>query len=178
MAENDVEKKSRTQGWVDKLKALSAKIPGLAEFQARDDLREQDKLLRDYTAQKIDSIKVGIDGVKRALVDQLMLKPLPALDRLTQQLDRLRDKHRFAARGYSGAFDVKQVLDPELQKLYETDLAILEKTEAIAKNCDVLCAAAVDENSVNVTVASLRTDIGALAQLIDNRDDAVRKIGL
>ncbi len=170
--------KSKTETWTAKLQALAAKVPGLTEFQNRDKLREQDKALRDHTVKKIEEVKTGVAAIKNALLDRMLLGPLPAFDRLSQQLDRLRDKHRYAARGYSGAFDPNQILDPELQKLYETDLAILEHTDALAKSCAAASGGEITEASANAALASLKTEIGALAQLIDNRDETVRKIGL
>jgi len=170
--------KDKAQEWSAKLKNLAAKVPGLNEFMGREKIREQDKILREHTAKKLDEVKGAIDGVKKRLLEKMQIGLLPELDRLTQQVDRLRDKQRFAAHGYAGVFDENQVNEPELVKLYEGDMKILEKVDAIQKGCDLLCAAEIDEQMVKAKLAELKGVLNELAGLIDNRGDSLKKIGL
>lgn len=170
--------KEKAAEWSEKLQALAAKVPGLSEFMNRDNLREQDKLLREHTVKQLDNAKTAIDDMKRALLDKMQLRLLDDLDRLTQQIDRLRDKHRFDAYGYSGAFDANKILEPELRQLYEIDLNILAKVEGLASTCRSQAAGVVDEESAKPALASLKVDVGELARLIDSRRDSVNKLGL
>ncbi|NLH48504.1 MAG: hypothetical protein GX444_07855 [Myxococcales bacterium] len=178
MAESESGFKAKAAEWTEKLQALAGKVPGLSEFMGRENLREQDKLLREHTVRQLNTVKAGVDDIKRILLGKMQLRLLPDLDRLTQQLDRLRDKHRFDAYGFSGAFDVAKVLEPELQKLHETDVRILESVDALLKNCQAAAVGVTDEDSAKPVLAALQGEVKQLAQLIDSRRESVTQLGL
>lgn len=162
--------------FLTKMKNLASKVPGLEDFMNREKLRENDKLLREYTARQLDAAKAGLDNVKKALLDDMKISRLDDVDRMSSKIDRLRDKHRFDAYGYSGAFDAKQVLEPELQKLYDYDLAILDKVEQFKLTCDKIGQEKADDQSLKIAMDSLQVEIAALAELVDNRGDALNKL--
>ena len=112
-----------------KIMELAKKVPGVEGYLAREDVRERDKLLRDHTAKKLNEAKAAIDRMKEALLAAHKLALLGDLDRLTSQIDRIREKHQHAAHGYSGAFDQVKVNEPELIKLYDYDMKVLDETE-------------------------------------------------
>lgn len=162
----------------EKLRELAAKVPGLTEFLDREDLREQDKLVREHTAERMGKIKDAVAELKRALLDQMKLGLLDDLDRLGQQVDRLRDKQRFAAYGYTGAFDKQQINQPELQALLDGDMEILDRVESLIETCATMCADAPDEEAVKAALGTLRVEIKDLATLIESRGNAGEKLGL
>lgn len=160
-----------------RLQKLSEKIPGMKDFQAREKVRDRDKLLRDYSAGKLDEAKEAVNRFKQVLLGKMMLGLLADVDRLTSQLDRLREKHRHDAYGYSGAFDENRILEPELVKLYDHDLQVLEKVESFVTAGRSLPGEQATEQEMKAAIDALRVDLAALAELIDHRRDALIKLG-
>jgi len=162
--------------FLTRMKNLVAKIPGLDDFMNREKLRENDKLLREYTAKQLDAAKTGLDNLKKALLDDMKISWLDDVDRMSSKIDRLRDKHRFDAYGYSGAFDANKILEPELQKLYDYDLTLLDKVERFKATCAKIGQEKTDDQSLKMAMDSLQVEIAALAELVDNRGEALNKL--
>ncbi|MDP8222402.1 MAG: hypothetical protein P9L99_03515 [Candidatus Lernaella stagnicola] len=162
----------------DKLRELAEKVPGVAEFLEREDLREQDKLVRDYAADQMTKIKDGITGIKKVLLEKMQLSLLDDFDRLGQIIGRLRESHRFAAYGYAGAFDRKKINEPELQDMLDKDLEILDTVEQLVGDCGDLCASVTDEDGAKTALASLRVEIKKLEALIESRRAIAGRTGL
>jgi len=153
----------------EKLKELAAKVPGLAGFLEREDLREQDKALREHTAERMGKIKDGLAELKRALLDQMKIGLLDDVDRLGQKVDRLRDKHRFAAYGFTGALDKRQVNQTELQAMLDADVGIHERVESVVELCASWCADDADEADVKAAMATRRVELKDLETLMESR---------
>jgi hypothetical protein len=159
-----------------RLQKLAEKVPGMKDFMARDKVRDRDKVLRDHTAGKLDEAKEAINRFKQTLLAKMQLGLLADVDRLTSQIDRLREKHKHEAYGYSGAFDENRILEPELVKLYDYDLQVVEKVESFFAVCKALPGEQATEQEFKGAIDALRVDLAALAELIDRRRDALANI--
>ena len=176
MIDYDENGKIKGGAWAGKLQELARKIPGLTGFMDREKIREQDKLLREHNSLLLEQAKDGLRELQQALLGQLKLGLLPELDKLTSQLDRLRAKHRFDAYGYSGAFDVQKILEPELARLYDYDAQIMAKTEKLIGLIESKKQTNLDDSAIRSAVDELRVEIAALAELIDNRREQLSKV--
>lgn len=108
------------------LERLGEKIPGFRGFQDRELRREVDKLQREHLAKELGRLKVATRGKAAAYTDQGQIGALHLFERLDRQLDGLSQAIRFSDYGASGFFDVVKINEPELEKLYQFDLSILE----------------------------------------------------
>lgn len=108
------------------LEKLGEKIPGFRGFQNRELRRDVDKLQREHLAAEIGRLKGIVRDKARSYTDAGQIAALNGFDRLDRQLDGLAQSVRFADYGASGLFDAVKVGEPELQRLYEFDLSVLE----------------------------------------------------
>jgi hypothetical protein len=89
----------------------------------------------NITAGRLDSVKDHLDVVKQALLDQMKLAYLDDFDRLGQKIDKLREAHKHAAYGFTGAFDPNRMTEGEAGEALRADLDILEKVESLLNTC-------------------------------------------
>jgi hypothetical protein len=108
------------------LERLGEKIPGFRGFQDRELRREVDKMQREHLAAEIGRLKGAVRDKARSYTDAGQIGALNGFDRVDRQLDGLAQSVRFSDYGASGLFDAVKVGEPELQRLYEFDLSVLE----------------------------------------------------
>ncbi|HXM18469.1 MAG TPA: hypothetical protein VN934_06615 [Candidatus Tumulicola sp.] len=115
-----------TQGIGHLLSNLASIIPGFAGYKAIEDRRNSDKQLRATIGERLTAINGRLSGVVDALTRQGDLDALALIDQSGRRLERLIDRMRFADYGYSAVFDRVQLGEPELDRLYQYDLGIMQ----------------------------------------------------
>jgi hypothetical protein len=108
------------------LERLGAKIPGFRGFQDRELRRDVDRLQREHLAGQLGRIKSALRDRARSYTDAGKIGALNGFDRLDRQLDGLSQAVRFSDYGATGLFDPVKIGEPELARLYEFDLAVLD----------------------------------------------------
>lgn len=107
-------------------------IPGFRGYHAREDRREADKLLREELAAKLDRLRADLDRIMRDASDRSdALETLGQADRVRKAIEKLSHRVRHATYGYSGFFDAVKVDEAELDRIYDFDLALLERIESL-----------------------------------------------
>jgi hypothetical protein len=160
-------KSSFAQKVESKLNSLLDKVPGLKDYRDLDRLRDQDKVLRDFTVGKLNAVKAGLDERKAGLLDSGGLAWLDDMDRISSRIDRLINTHKFAAYGYSAAFSAQKIGSDELGRLYEYDLGILKKVEETAAAISAM--GDPDRASMPGRLKELNGLIAALDNLVSER---------
>ncbi len=122
------------------LERLGEKIPGFRGFQDRELRRDVDRLQREHLAGEIGRLKGALRERARAYADRGQIGAMSGFDRLDRQLDGLAQSVRFSDYGASGFFDPVKVGEPELERLYEFDLALLDELAALARAVEALPA--------------------------------------
>jgi hypothetical protein len=108
------------------LERLGEKIPGYRGFQDRELRRDVDKTLREHLASELGRLKSSLRDRTRAYTDAGKIGALNGFDRLDRQIDGLSQAMRFADYGATGLFDPVKIGEPELQRLYEFDLSVVD----------------------------------------------------
>jgi hypothetical protein len=108
------------------LERLGDKIPGYRGFQDRELRRDVDRQLREHLAAELGRLKGASRDQARAWTDAGKIGALNGFDRLDRQLDGLAQAIRFSDYGASGLFDPVKIGEPELQRLYEFDLSVVD----------------------------------------------------
>ncbi|HYX24697.1 MAG TPA: hypothetical protein VFC23_11135 [Thermoanaerobaculia bacterium] len=108
------------------LEKLGEKIPGYRGFQDRELRRDVDRLLREHLASEIGRLKSTLRDRARGYTDAGRIGALNGFDRLDRQLDGLSQAVRFSDYGATGLFDPVKIGEPELQRLYEFDLSVVD----------------------------------------------------
>ncbi len=121
----------QAQGQRNLLERLGAKIPGYRGYQDRELRRDVDKLQREHLASELGRLKGMLANRARDYTDAGQLAALTPFGRLDRQLDGLQQTVRFSDYGASGLFDPVKINEPELQRLYAFDLAVLDDVAAV-----------------------------------------------
>ncbi|HKZ49187.1 MAG TPA: hypothetical protein VJ397_10445 [Thermoplasmata archaeon] len=108
------------------LKRIQLHIPGFAGYRRREDQRQADSILRIQLADRLKTVRGQMETSRAALADAYEIKVLEPLGRLVFETEQLEGMIRHAEQGYSGFSWAIQVKEPELDALYEFDLALLD----------------------------------------------------
>ena len=133
---NDPYEQARAQR--SALERLTARIPGFAGFQDRELRRDVDKLQREHLAEELRRIKGKARELARSYTDAGQIGLLDRFARLERGLDRLGQSVRFADYGASGLFDPVKIGEPELVRLYEFDLALLDDLADLERHVEAV----------------------------------------
>ncbi len=120
------------------LERLGAKIPGLKGYLDRELRRETDKMERDWIAGRLDRARQSVQAAIREWSRSGNLANLDLASSLEKLLDRFANRVRHADYGYTGFFDAVKVYEAELERLYEFDLALIERVEEITARIESL----------------------------------------
>src|SRR4051794_34410341 len=123
------------------LERLGDKIPGYRGFQDRELRRDVDRQLREHLAAELGRLKGLARDQARAFTDAGKLAALNGFDRLDRQLDGLSQAIRFSDYGAAGLFDPVKIGEPELQRLYEFDLSVVDDLARLETELAALPAA-------------------------------------
>jgi len=107
-------------------------IPGFRGYLEKEYRREADELQRRWLADRIQRAKRSVDDLARPLADAGQIDALPQIDRLRARLDKLLGRIRGAMQGYSGFFDLVRIDEAVLDRVYEHDVALMTKVDALA----------------------------------------------
>jgi hypothetical protein len=128
-------KHAENRGWIE---SVLRRIPGFRGYLEKEYRRESDDLQRDWLADRLQRSKRGLDAFARQLADAGQIDDLPQLDRLRAKLDRVIGRIRGAMQGYSGFFDLVQIDEAALDRIYEHDLALMEQVAKLADEIEKL----------------------------------------
>lgn len=120
------------------LERLTARIPGLRGYLERETRREVDKMERDWIAGRLDRARQSLQGHVRDWTRAGNLANLDLAASLDKLLDRFANRVRHADYGYTGFFDAAKIYEAELDRLYEFDLALVDKVEDLAARIETL----------------------------------------
>jgi len=147
-------------------------VPLLRTYLQREETRDLDKVIRDELAKQLQGLLDQLTAAKQTLVDNKVLTGLDLLDRASHRLEKLRDSIRFAARGYSGVFDLEHMADDQLNRLLEFDQMLFDKVAILAGALNQALAAPGD---LKKSLAGLEAQIKEFETTLDNRDAYARE---
>ncbi|MDA7979078.1 MAG: hypothetical protein MPJ50_09965 [Pirellulales bacterium] len=155
----------KDRGWIE---TILRYIPGFRGYLEKEYRRESDALQRQWLADRLQRSKAGIDSVSRQLVDKAQLDALPQCDRLRGRIDKLIGKISGAMNGYSGFFDLVQVTEETLDRVYEHDMAIMQDVEAFSEAVENL-PQQTDEAAIVNELAQLMAQVDQVEVRFDDR---------
>lgn len=159
------------------LQRLAEKIPGIAGYQAKENRRDTDKLYRENLADRLRRVKDNLSAVMRDLTDGGRLLEIAPVERLSKKVDTIENRIRFATYGYTGFFDVVQVKEQQLDAIYQFDLRLVEKVEAIETQAAALRGSTGTPTELKAAVATLEQAIDDLNVTFDSRQQAISGYG-
>ena len=158
------------------LERLGEKIPGYAGYQAKERRRDVDKLHRETLADRVRGTKAVIATAVRDLTDGGRLFEVGPLERISKKVDTIENRIRFASYGYSGFFDVVQIKEEQLDRIYRFDLGLVEKVEEVERQAAALNARGSAED-LKGSVETFERAVDSLAASFDTRHQAINGYG-
>jgi len=118
--------KSEHAGWAERVERVARLVPGVAQYQDREGLRETDKQVRVYVAELLGGVARDLEPAEQRLTDGGKLDRLPALDRIGRRIGMLADRVRLASYGFTGVFALHKIRERELASLHDFDARLVE----------------------------------------------------
>lgn len=159
-------------GSMDIFKKISSKIPGFKGYVERQNRRDSDKLLRDTIYRRFRELEGRITDLQVEFVNQHELKYTDDLEKAALRLRTFADRVRTAPRGYSSLFEAVKINEKELEKLYEYDATLLDKSEEIGQAIDNV-QASVGTDGLPAAIRNLQTLSKECVNAYDRRQEVV-----
>jgi len=147
-------------------------VPLLRTYLQREETRDLDKVIREELVKKMQGLIDQLNGAKQKLVDNKVLTGLDLLDRSVHKLEKIRDSIRFAARGYSGVFDLEVMADDQLNRLLEFDQMLFDKVAILG---NALNEALGKPGELKSALSAFDQQIKEFETTLDNRDSYGRE---
>ena len=146
-------------------------IPGFRGYLEKEYRRESDDLQRRWLVDRLQRSKRGLDHYARSLADAAQIDSLPQIERLRSRMDRVMGRIDGAMQGYSGFFDLVQINEQVLDRVYEHDLNLIEDVARLADDIEALSG---KTESAAELVPPLLVAIEALEDAWDRREDILK----
>jgi len=159
---------AKSRGWIE---SILRRMPGFKGYLEKEYRRDSDALQRSWLADRLQRAKPALDAYGRALIGAKKLDVLAELDRFKSRLDRSVSRLRGAMPGYSGFFDLVQIDETVLDRVYQQDVKTMDTVDALAASIEKLSTAAADAPSPLPALADQLTQVD---QAIDHRTDILK----
>ena len=153
------------------IETVLRKIPGFKGYLEKEYRRDSDALQREWLAERLARSKRGLDDLARSLTDAGNLDVLPLCERVRARLDKLIGRIRGGMQGYSGFFDLVQVDEARLDRVYQHDVAIMDNVEESAEAIENLPRSS---DHPEEALQAVLTQLGELDDSWDNRVDLLK----
>lgn len=165
---------SDQRNWLEK---LSDKIPGYAGYVVKERRRDVDKLHREHLAERLRLAKQPLNDLMRDLSSSGRLFEVSPVDRVLKKLDQVENRVRFASYGYAGFFDAVKIEEPQLERIYRFDLALVEKVEEFERQARELAAKSTTADGLKSAAAEIERAADDLNRTFDERYRAIETFG-
>jgi len=130
-----VERGKAGTGLLEKIELF---IPGFRGYKEKEIRRESDRLIRNQVYQKLSEATAKAKDVYRSLVNQGVSEAWDDTDHMMAKLDRITERINHSEYGYAGFFDIAKVKEPELDRMIDYDLQMLQMAEAVGQAVNTL----------------------------------------
>lgn len=151
-----------------RIETILRQVPGFRGYLEKEYRRESDQLQRQWLADRLQRSKRSIDKAARRLADAGQIDAIGPIDRLRGRLDKLIARIRGAVQGYSGFFDLVQVEEALLDRVYAFDVALLEQVDALSAAIEKLPS---QPDGLDEALAALNDQLDCAERQWDLRKD-------
>ena len=161
---------SDQRNWLER---LGERVPGYGGYVSKERRRDADKLHRDHLADRLRAAKQPLNDVMRELSSSGRLFEVGPVDRVLKKIDQIENRVRFAAYGYAGFFDAVKIQEAQLDRIYQFDLALVEKVEQLERLARELGSKASTADGLKAAAAELEGAADDLNRTFDERYRAI-----
>ena len=155
----------------DPFRKLAGKIPGFSGYIERENRRSADKLLRESVADKFAEVYKKIGYLQKDLAKD-NLEYVDDLEGAATKVQTFIDKVRTATYGMSSFFDAVKVNQDALAKIYEFDLALVDKADEVSHAVDNV-EASVGTDGMPAAVRNLVSLTRDLVATFEKRSEVI-----
>lgn len=142
-------------------------LPGFRGYKEKELRRESDKLVRNQIYQKLSDAEAKAKDIYRALVNTGVSESWDDTDHLMARLDRITERINHSEYGYAGFFDIAKVKEPDLDRMMDYDVKLLQMSDSISQAVNSL------QDSVdNGRPQEARAKIQQALKSVDTLEDA------
>src|SRR5216683_3231512 len=113
-------------------------IPGFHGYKEKELRRESDKLIRNQIYQKLSDAESQAKDTYRSLVNQGANDSWDDTDHLLARLDRVMERINHSEYGYAGFFDVTKVKEPDLDRMMNYDMQLIQMADNVTNTIQAL----------------------------------------
>ncbi len=151
------DKAKEDRNWLER---MMDKVLGFRGYRQQDERRETDKILRTHLADRLDGLRSNLDPMMRDLTNSGGLMVVGEVDRVKKTLEGLANRIRYMSYGYTGMFAAVKIEEPELDKLYNFDSALVDRIDELQEIQQDLLSTVSDhdrlKSEVNRTLGVIR----------------------
>jgi hypothetical protein len=157
---------SDQRNWLER---LGDKVPGYSGYVAKERRRDADKAHREHLAERLRAAKQPLNDAMRELSSTGRLFEVGPIDRVLKKLDHVENRVRFASYGYAGFFDAAKIEEPQLDRIYQFDLALVEKVESLEQLARELSQKGSTADGLKQAASELERAVDDLNHTFDER---------
>jgi len=168
----DVDIRDRVEDDRGLIKKIQLIIPGYRGYRQREDIRIADSMLRNQVADQLkNSVILPLENVRAEASKEMELGLMDDIAATLSKAQMMEQKVRHAEQGYSGISAGVRILQDELNRIYEYDLALLENIAALANEAAGAQSAAEAGSfeEVKKMMKTMKTHLVEVQQIYEKR---------
>jgi len=160
------------------LKKIELAIPGFRGYRKREDARNADKILRDQLADKLHHIRDEFENVRKTIANAMELELMGESGKIINLMYEIEGKIRHAEGGYSPLVSDFKIDVDEIYKIYEWDLALLDRIKSIGDKVQEAHSMAMQKNWANMMdiFMEIENELLEFRKIFDERVYAIANI--
>ncbi len=155
------------------LETMVKNIPGFRGYLEKENRRDSDRLQRTWLADRLERSKRSLEKHSRSLADGGKTAELPKFDRVRGRLDKLVGRIRGGMSGYSGVFDLVDIDERALDRVYEYDVMLMDRVERLASMVENVGGDSTREEKP-ATFDDILKEFDKAEQAWDKREDLLK----
>jgi hypothetical protein len=155
------------------IQSIAQQIPGYAGYQSKERRRDADKVLRERLANQYETLRDHLTRIMQEATSSVGLEYVADLERADQQLQLFIARLKAAPRGYAGWFDAAQILETDLDQLYQFDTSLTAGVDRLTVALDAAGAAVRAKEGIRAAIVALNDALAELNARLDAREEFV-----
>jgi hypothetical protein len=156
----------------DLFRKLVSKIPGFKGYVEMGNRRDSDKVIRDTLYRRFRELEGRVSDLQVQFINSGDISNADDLEKAALRLRTFADRVRTAPRGYSSVFEAVKIKEPELVKLYEYDVALLDKSDEVGRAIDNV-QTSVGTDGLPAAIRNLQSVAKECVEAYDRRQEII-----
>ncbi len=150
------------------LKNFARIFPGISDYQDKESLRGQDKIVREHLSEMLRKSSEDLDKLKIRIIESKRLEFLTQVELITKKISKLSDMIKHASYGYSPVFGEEMIDKNKLKQICDYDLSMASEIRKLDEKIKTIMG---HSNTFldNASLAELEAQLDRIETLIKGR---------